>query len=113
MVHAKETDSALRVINDQLKEAIAAPKCHQCGCLQQTVEALAGTETSRGELSEVLSRARTVFVPKKYDCLGCQICYPALAANAFAQAWPEVGDGLDLCPSGDPTVRPGWAPTAR
>lgn len=102
--------SALRPVIDRLEEAIAAPKCHKCGCLQQTVEALAGTEAGKEELLPILTQARGVFVPKRYDCLGCPVCYPALAANAFAEAFPEAGEGLDLCPTEEPEERRGWPP---
>jgi tetrahydromethanopterin S-methyltransferase subunit A len=102
--------SAFRTVIDQMQEAIAAPKCHKCGCLQQTVEALAGTEAGRRELLPVLTQARGVFVPKRYDCLGCPVCYPALAANAFAEAFPEAGGSLDLCPTEEPEERRGWPP---
>ena len=110
MSNTEPNASALHIITDQLEEAIAAPKCHKCGCLQQTVEALAGTEAGQGELAPILTKARTVFVPKKYDCLGCPVCYPAIAANAFVEAWPEAGAGLDLCPTEEPEDRQGWPP---
>ena len=102
--------SALRDIREQLQEAIDAPKCHRCGCLQQTVEALAQTQAGKGELASMLTQARSVFVPKKYDCLGCAICYPAIAANAFVEAYPDEGGGLDLCPTEEPEEREGWPP---
>lgn len=76
---------ALHVIEEQLKEAMAAPKCHKCGCLHQTVEALAKTEAAKGQLAPMLALAQAVFVPKKYECLGCAVCYPAIAANAFSE----------------------------
>ena len=110
MTIAKQDASALHIINTQIEEAIAAPKCHKCGCLQQTVEALAGTEAGKRELAPVLTKARSVFAPKKYDCLGCPICYPAIAANAFVEAYPEAGAGLDLCPTEEPEERKGWPP---
>ena len=100
--------SSLRVINEQLEEAIGAPKCHGCGCMQQTVEALAATQIGKEDLAPVLARSLSVFIPKKYDCLGCTICYPAIAANAFAEAFPDVGALLDLCPTDDPSQRDGW-----
>ena len=102
--------SALDVITAQLKEAIEAPKCHKCGCLQQTVEALARTEAGKGELAPILTQARNFFAPKKYDCLGCPVCYPAIAANAFGEAYPEAGAALDLCPIEEPEERRGWPP---
>lgn len=102
--------AALRTVVDRLEEAIAAPKCHKCGCLQQTVEALAGTQAGKSGLRPVLMQARSVFAPKRYDCLGCPVCYPALAANAFAEAFPEAGGSLDLCPTEEPEERRGWPP---
>lgn len=103
-------EAALRIIEGQITEAIRAPKCHRCGCLQKTVEALAETQFGRGELAAVLSEAKSVFVSKEYDCLGCPICYPAIAANAFAETYPEMADGLDLCPTEEPEKRSGWPP---
>lgn len=100
--------SPLHVIQEQLREAIHAPKCHRCGCLQKTVEALASTEAGHGELSRILGEAKSIFAPKEYDCLGCQVCYPAIAANAFAEMHPDAAAGLDLCPTEEPVERTGW-----
>jgi tetrahydromethanopterin S-methyltransferase subunit A len=91
-------------------EAVAASKCHTCGCLHKTVEALSGTVVGQTELATVLQEARSVFKPKQYDCLGCLVCYPAIAANAFVEAFPELGSGLDLCPTEEPLERQGWPP---
>ena len=101
---------ALRVVREQLAEAVAAKKCHPCGCLHQTVEALTGTAAGQGALARALAQARAVFTPKRYDCLGCAVCYPAIAANAFAEAFPGEGEALDLCPTDAPTARAGWPP---
>jgi tetrahydromethanopterin S-methyltransferase subunit A len=102
--------AALRVITEQMSEAIAASKCHGCGCLHKTVEALSSTEPGKTELAAFFEEARSVFTPKQYDCLGCPVCYPAIAANAFADAFPELGSGLDLCPTDEPAERHGWPP---
>ena len=110
MLNEPTIASALHVIQDQIKEAIAAPKCHKCGCLQQTVSALAQAAPAEAGLIPVLAEARAVFVPKEYDCLGCPVCYPAIAANAFVEAFPEAGAGLDLCPTEEPDARAGWPP---
>ncbi len=111
MASGKEAeDKALEVVTQQLAEAVAAAKCHKCGCLQQTVEALSTTDAGKGSLADQLSKAKAVFQPKKYDCLGCAICWPAIAANAFAEAFPAAGEGLDLCPTEEPEVRKGWPP---
>lgn len=99
---------SFKIIAEQLSEAIKAKKCHGCGCLHQTVEALSGTDAGKGELTSSLSEARSIFQPKQYDCLGCPVCYPAIAANAFSEAFPEQGAGLDLCPTAEPEQRHGW-----
>jgi len=100
---------ALTVVREQLAEAVSAAKCHGCGCLHQTVDALAGTDVA-GALADSLAAARAVFEPRKYDCLGCAVCYPAIAANAFSEEFPVLGAGLDLCPTDAPDERQGWPP---
>ena len=100
---------ALDVVRDQLASAVAARKCHACGCLQQTVAALAATSAAP-ELAGELEGARAAFVTKKYDCLGCAECWPAVAANAFADAFPGEAGGLDLCPTAPADARDGWPP---
>ena len=102
---------ALVIVREQLAEATAARKCHACGCLQQTVAALAGTTASRALAGE-LERARSVFVHEEYDCLGCAVCYPAVAASAFTEAFPGEAADLDLCPVAPPARRAGWPPLA-
>src|SRR5882724_320500 len=100
--------SAFQIIREQLTAALAAPKCYSCGCFQQTVAAL--TSGGQEDLAPLLDEARTVFQPKQYECLGCPVCYPAIAANAFTEAFPDVGQGLDLCPTEGPDAREGWPP---
>lgn len=112
MVAEKRRTQSLQIVREQLQTAAAARKCHGCGCLHKTIEALSHTEFGAGELAPVLDETRKVFTPKEYDCLGCPICYPAIAANAFSEAFPAVGEGLDLCPTDTPTERRGWPPLA-
>lgn len=104
------TNRALTVIREQIDEGIAAKKCHGCGCFQQTVTALSATEPGTKELAQALSTAKETFTPKKYDCLGCAVCFPAIAANAFTEAFPDAGEIMDLCPTEEPVERAGWPP---
>ena len=102
-------NAALAIVGEQLEEGIAAKKCHSCGCFQAAVAAFRGTEPGRSELRSVLERAQAVLVSKSYDCLGCQVCYPAVAENAFADAFP--GEAVaPLCPTDAPAERLGWPP---
>ena len=82
----------------------------QVRLLHKTVEALSGTEAGQSELGPILTQARSVFQPKEYDCLGCPGCYPAIAANAFADLRPDIAAQLDLCPTGELEERGGWPP---
>jgi tetrahydromethanopterin S-methyltransferase subunit A len=104
-----DRSGALAIVAEQLEEGIAAKKCHACGCYQAAVAAFQGTEPGRHELRSVLERAQAVLVSKSYDCLGCQVCFPAVAENAFADAFP--GEAIaPLCPTDAPAERPGWPP---
>lgn len=98
-----------RIIADQMELAASADKCHRCGCFHETVSALTDTGIGRDTLRPVLERARSTFVQKEYDCLGCPVCWPAVAANAFSDAHPEQGAMLS-CPTDVPLGRRGWPP---
>jgi tetrahydromethanopterin S-methyltransferase subunit A len=100
---------ALAIVEEQLSEATAAKKCHACGCFHAAVAAFEQTKAGQGELAPSLARAREAFEPMKYDCLGCEICYPAVAQNAFAEAFPGLAP-TPLCPTDVPAERRGWPP---
>jgi tetrahydromethanopterin S-methyltransferase subunit A len=111
-VSANATSSrsgALAIVSEQLAEATEAKKCHACGCFQAAVAAFAQTEAGQRELAPALSRARATFAPRKYDCLGCEVCFPAIAENAFADAFPGEARA-PLCPTDEPAERSGWPP---
>ncbi|MDW8362200.1 MAG: DUF4346 domain-containing protein [Myxococcales bacterium] len=97
-------------MNEQLTAATRARKCHGCGCFHQTVEALAATEAGRQALLPAIEGARRVFVPKKHDCLGCRVCFPVLAADAFSEAFPAEAEVMHACPSETLPERAGWPP---
>ncbi len=98
---------ALAVVSEQIAEATAAKKCHACGCFQAAVSAFERTDAGRGDLALLLARARATFAPRKYDCLGCEVCFPAIAENAFADA---LAAPAPLCPTDAPPERAGWPP---
>jgi tetrahydromethanopterin S-methyltransferase subunit A len=92
-----------------LRAAVAAPKCHSCGCFQDALEALQRSSAVVEELGPELEAARGVVEAKQYDCLGCRECHPAVLTNALAASHPEVAD-LALCPTDIPLARRGWPP---
>jgi len=97
----------------QLREAAAAKKCWSCGCLHDSLAAVerAFPEGERPiELDAVLRDARERLVEVRYDCLGCPVCYPALAINALNRGGTGHTVDLETCPSGKVEEREGWPP---
>lgn len=109
-ITAAHQRQALEVVREQITASISAKKCHPCGCLHDTLAALAVTDIGRTELAPLLAEAKAVLEPKRYDCLGCTVCYPAVAANALADAYPDAAERLAACPTEAPGERSGWPP---
>jgi tetrahydromethanopterin S-methyltransferase subunit A len=90
----------------QLREAAAAKKCWQCGCLRSSLRAIeeAFPPAERpADLDAAIQLARARLIKTKYDCLGCEVCFPAIAINA-------LGVEGDACPSEAVQTREGWPP---
>lgn len=96
----------------QLEKAAAAAKCWPCGCLHSTLTGIeravpADQQSDRLKLAirEAVARLQEV----KYECLGCEVCYPALAANALNHAAAGLLQ-VETCPTEKPAERQGWPP---
>lgn len=88
----------------QLREAADAKKCWQCGCLHSTLEAIdeeIPVADRPDALRQVMDAARSRLVDVKYDCLGCEVCWPANAVNA-------LGIEGDACPAEPVQAQEGW-----
>uniref|UniRef100_Q47DR4 Tetrahydromethanopterin S-methyltransferase, subunit A n=1 Tax=Dechloromonas aromatica (strain RCB) TaxID=159087 RepID=Q47DR4_DECAR len=99
----------LDAIQEQMHLAMAATKCHRCGCFQDTVQALENSPRIRAVLPELIAEARNLFEPKRYECLGCEVCWPAVATNAAAEIDPAVAETAH-CATAEPQEREGWPP---
>lgn len=89
-----------------LQDAAAAKKCWHCGCLHSSLRAIeeAYPKSARPEqLASIIELARSRLSDVKYDCLGCEVCWPALAINT-------LGVEGDACPSEAAEAREGWPP---
>src|SRR5579862_7628440 len=98
----RNVDEAVR----QLREAAAAKKCWQCGCLHSSLRAIEETfppSERPAELEAAIQSARARLTETKYDCLGCEVCFPAIAINA-------LGVEGDACPAEAVQPREGWPP---
>lgn len=90
----------------QLSEAAAAKKCWRCGCLHSSLRAIEDAfplGQRPAALDEAIRSARARLTEVQYDCLGCEVCFPALAINA-------LGVEGDACPSEAVQAREGWPP---
>ena len=103
---AQLNKAGLKEAAGQLREAAAARKCWPCGCLHSSLRAIemAFPEGERpAELEEAIQTARGRLTAIKYDCLGCEVCFPAIAINALKL------EG-DTCPTEPSAERQGWPP---
>ena len=90
----------------QLREAARAKKCWTCGCLHSSlgsIERAFPDGAGPKELADVIGANCSKLEDIEYDCLGCQICYPAIAMNALSV---DVG----ACPTEAVEEREGWPP---
>jgi tetrahydromethanopterin S-methyltransferase subunit A len=95
----------------RLQEAAAAAKCRPCGCLHGSLAAIEdgiAVAARPPELAAALHATRERLEPVRYECLGCAICYPALAINALEQA--AGADLAAVCPPDSAAPRAGWPP---
>lgn len=52
-------------LRQQLGSAMAAPKCHRCGCYQDTVQALETSSALPADLASQLAEAHALLKPKR------------------------------------------------
>lgn len=100
---------ALGALRGELRSAMETTKCHRCGCFQDAVMALEGSKLVRQALPGLLEEAHALFAARRYECLGCEVCWPALASNAAAELDPALAQASH-CATAEPESRAGWPP---
>ena len=101
--------SAAATVETELRNAMNASKCHRCGCYQDAVTSFEGSATLKAQFPELLEEAVRLFEPRRYDCLGCEVCWPAIAANAAGEVDPALVEASH-CATAEPVLREGWPP---
>ncbi len=96
-------------IEQELRQAIAAKKCWRCGCFQDTVNTLRYSDAINSNLRSLLEEASSLYEMKRYECLGCEVCWPAVAQNLAAEIDPVIAEGSH-CATEEPEQREGWPP---
>jgi tetrahydromethanopterin S-methyltransferase subunit A len=86
---------SIEEIRSILQQGIKLAKCRRCGCMKMTLEKLRYSLSSHKkdiflplitDIENFLQQVESV----KYDCLGCEYCFPAVAMNKFNEAFPEI-----------------------
>jgi tetrahydromethanopterin S-methyltransferase subunit A len=65
-----------------LRAAADAHKRCACGCLRHPLDTMDRARPLPGgdaALEAALASTREYLLPQRYECLGCDICYPAVA----------------------------------
>ncbi len=94
-------EEGLKTVQSELESGIALLKCRRCGCMEDALMNLAAAlpAISFDDASALASSVRMwrdQMKPTQYTCLGCEYCYPAVAQNAFTQAFPAIDMPADL-----------------
>ncbi|MFI5341975.1 MAG: DUF4346 domain-containing protein [Candidatus Methylomirabilales bacterium] len=106
-------DNSLEEAVGHLREAAEAKKCWPCGCLHSGLAAVdrAFPHAARPtELDAVIRLARERLIEVRYECLGCEICYPAVAINALGRIGGAHQIKVEACPTAKVEARAGWPP---
>ena len=96
-------------VEAELRLAMEHPKCRRCGCYQEAIRSFDNSPTLKASLPGLIEEALTLFEPVRYDCLGCDICWPAVASNAAAEIDPVLAEASH-CATAEPALREGWPP---
>ncbi|MCL7384375.1 MAG: DUF4346 domain-containing protein [Thaumarchaeota archaeon] len=85
----------IKKIQSELWEGIRLEKCRRCGCMKEVLEKMwSSLSPLRSEDSSDLlvniEHWLQEMEPIEYTCLGCEHCFPAIAMDIFAQAFPEA-----------------------
>ena len=96
-----------------LRAAADAHKCWACGCLRHTLDTIDHARLPPGRndvLAAVLASARERLLPQRYECLGCETCFPAVALNDLAADGSTDLAESTACPTDAIEERDGWPP---
>ncbi|NOZ37593.1 MAG: DUF4346 domain-containing protein [Gammaproteobacteria bacterium] len=96
-------------IETELRKTMAAKKCWRCGCFHDIVNTLQKSDSINTPLKALFEDARKLFEVKRYDCLGCEVCWPAVAQNMAAELDPAIAEGSH-CATAEPELQQGWPP---
>jgi tetrahydromethanopterin S-methyltransferase subunit A len=94
-------EESIQRVRAELEAGIVLPKCQKCGCMESALKHLAAVLPTIGthkasDLADSVAESLKKLRPIQYACLGCAYCYPAVAQNTCAQAFPSLSQAADL-----------------
>ncbi len=91
----------IKTIRAELESGLRLPKCGKCGCMESALKNMPSALSAVGTpdaaaLAHDMASWLEHMLPIQYSCLGCEYCFPAVAQNTFAQAFPSMSQVADL-----------------
>lgn len=98
-----------------LRDAVEAKKCHHCGCFHSFLQGIDRNfpEAQRPTVfSNLIKHGRERLSDVRYDCFGCELCYPPTILNTLEQEGVIKVVDADSCCAEMVEERVGWPPLA-
>jgi tetrahydromethanopterin S-methyltransferase subunit A len=98
-----------------LREAVEAKKCHHCGCFHSFLRGIDKNfpEAQRpAEFNDLIKQGRERLNDIRYDCFGCEVCYPPTVLNTLEKEGVIRVVEADSCFTEIVEERGGWPPLA-
>ncbi len=95
---------SLKEIYEDLKNISKIKKCSFCGCNADTLKEFAELARANGKkdlAKNAMELYKKIIEQKKYDCLGCNLCYPADISNLLFKMGgnDDIGNKPESCAS--------------
>ena len=114
-LYTMANEKSITRIKSELQKGMQLPKCRKCGCMKQTLENLLsvfslneieGSANLVSDMQAWLTQMETV----RYDCLGCDYCFPAVVTNILMADFPSME--LPSLSCGSEAKEDKWPPVA-
>lgn len=91
----------LQTAMTELNTGMVLAKCQKCGCMADALKNLVSAlpalhDENAAALAQNVAGYLQRMRPIQYSCLGCEHCYPAVAQNSLALAFPSFEQAADL-----------------
>lgn len=94
-----------------IEEASRDKKCWSCGCFHDALRSLVSAHPESewpSPLADAIQHGMARLTGRRYDCLGCEVCPPALTLNVLEEG--GIGTFSGGCPTVPPEILDGWPP---